>query len=145
MKEGDILYADWGRLLSERFPPRDAATARPEWDALKQRLAVGQTVTGTVVAKAPFGAWLDITDNCAYGLSVAPTPSTGEAPEPETTRIDVSLDPLTHVVSAHHLRHLRYVITDGDHAGTCPPVGRGAIEPRFAHIRRANQRQNTAE
>ena len=58
-------------------------------------------------------AWLDITDHCAYGLSVEPTPSTGEAPEPETTRIDVYLDPLTHVVSAHHLRHLRYVITDG--------------------------------
>ncbi len=58
-------------------------------------------------------AWLDITDNCAYGLSVEQTPSTGEAPEPETTRIDGYLDPLTHVVSAHHLRHLRYVITDG--------------------------------
>ena len=58
-------------------------------------------------------AWLDITDNCAYGLSVEQTPSTGEAPEPETTRIDVYLDQLTHVVSEHHLRHLRYVITDG--------------------------------
>jgi DDE superfamily endonuclease len=58
-------------------------------------------------------AWLDITDNCAYGLSVAQTPSTGEAPEPETTRIDVYLDQLTHGVSEHHLRHLRYVITDG--------------------------------
>ena len=58
-------------------------------------------------------AWLDITDNCAYGLSVEQTPSTGEATEPETTRIDVYLEQLTHVVSAHHLRHLRYVITDG--------------------------------
>ena len=58
-------------------------------------------------------AWLDITDNCAYGLSVAQTPSTGEAPEPEPTRIDVYLDQLTHVVSEHHLRPLRYVITDG--------------------------------
>jgi len=58
-------------------------------------------------------AWLDITDNCAYGLSVEQTPSTGEAPEPETTRIDVYLEQLTRVVSEHHLRHLRYVITDG--------------------------------
>jgi hypothetical protein len=58
-------------------------------------------------------AWLDITDNCAYGLSVAQTPSTGEATEPEATRIDVYLDQLTHVVSEHHLGHLRYVITDG--------------------------------
>ena len=58
-------------------------------------------------------AWLDITDNCAYGLSVAQTPSTGEATEPETTRIDVYLEQLTHVVSEHPLRHLRSVITEG--------------------------------
>ena len=58
-------------------------------------------------------AWLDITDNCAYCLSVEQTPSTGEAPEPETTRIDVYLDQLTRVVSAQQLSHLRYVITDG--------------------------------
>jgi len=58
-------------------------------------------------------AWLDITDNCAYCLSVEQTPSTGEASDPETTRIDVYLDQLTRVVSEQHLRHLRYVITDG--------------------------------
>jgi DDE superfamily endonuclease len=58
-------------------------------------------------------AWLDVTDNCAYCLSVEQTPSTGEAPDPETTRIDVYLDQLTRVVSAQHLHHLRYVITDG--------------------------------
>ncbi|MGE3540181.1 MAG: transposase [Candidatus Tectimicrobiota bacterium] len=58
-------------------------------------------------------AWLDVTDNCAYSLSVEQTPSAGEATDPETTRIDVSLDPLTRVVSEQGLRHLRYVITDG--------------------------------
>jgi DDE superfamily endonuclease len=58
-------------------------------------------------------AWLDITDNCAYCLSVEQTPSTGEAPDLETTRIDVYLDQVTRVVSEQHLRHLRYVITDG--------------------------------
>jgi hypothetical protein len=58
-------------------------------------------------------AWLDITDNCAYGLSVEQTPATGEVPAPETTRIDVYLDQGTRVVSAQHLSHLRYVITDG--------------------------------
>lgn len=58
-------------------------------------------------------AWLDITDNCAYGLSVEQTPSTGEVTKPETTRIDVYLDQLTRVVSEHHLRPLRYVITEG--------------------------------
>ena len=58
-------------------------------------------------------AWLDITDNCAYCLSVEQTPSTGEATDPETTRIDIYLEQLTRVVSEHHLSHLRYVITDG--------------------------------
>ena len=58
-------------------------------------------------------AWLDITDHCAYCLSVEQTPSTCETPEPETTRIDVYLEQLTRVVSEQHLRHLRYVLTDG--------------------------------
>jgi DDE superfamily endonuclease len=58
-------------------------------------------------------AWLDITDNCAYCLSVEQTPPTDTAPDAEATRIDVYLDQLAHVVSAHDLRHLRYVITDG--------------------------------
>ena len=58
-------------------------------------------------------AWLDITDHCAYCLSVEQTPSTDKTTDPETTRIDVYLDQLTRVVSEQHLRHLRYVITDG--------------------------------
>jgi hypothetical protein len=58
-------------------------------------------------------AWLDITANCAYALSVEQTPPTRKATGPESTRIDVYLDQLTRVVSEHDLRHLRYVITDG--------------------------------
>jgi hypothetical protein len=58
-------------------------------------------------------AWLDITDNCAYGLSVEQTPPTDKTSDPEATRIDIYLDQLARVVSAHHLSHLRYVITDG--------------------------------
>jgi hypothetical protein len=58
-------------------------------------------------------AWLDITDNCAYGLSVDQTPPTDKTSDAEPPRIDVSLDQLTRVVSEHHLSHLRYVITDG--------------------------------
>jgi ribosomal protein S1 len=53
-------YEEWGRLLVERFPPREPETDQREWEALKKHLAVGQGVTGVVVAKAPFGAWLDI-------------------------------------------------------------------------------------
>ena len=58
-------------------------------------------------------AWLDITDNCAYGLSVAQTPPTGKTPAQDETRIDGSLDQLTRVVSTHALGRLRYVVTDG--------------------------------
>jgi hypothetical protein len=53
-------YSDWGRLLSEHFPTREPAAIEREWTALKRRLSAGETVSGTVVAKAPFGAWIDI-------------------------------------------------------------------------------------
>ena len=58
-------------------------------------------------------AWLDITDNCAYCLSVEQTPPSAAPADLEATRMDVYLEQLTRVVSEHHLRHLRYVITDG--------------------------------
>jgi DDE superfamily endonuclease len=58
-------------------------------------------------------AWLDITANCAYALSVEQTPPTSAAPDPEATRIDVYLEQVTRVVSEHDLSPLRYVITDG--------------------------------
>jgi DDE superfamily endonuclease len=58
-------------------------------------------------------AWLDITGNCAYCLSVEQTPSTSEASNPEATRIDGYLEQLSRVVSAHGLASLHYVVTDG--------------------------------
>ena len=58
-------------------------------------------------------AWLDITDNCAYALSVEQTPPNAQASDSEVTRMDVYLDQLGRVVKAHDLRFLRYVITDG--------------------------------
>jgi hypothetical protein len=58
-------------------------------------------------------AWLDLTDNCAYGLSAEQTPPADKTTDSEATRIDVYLDQLARVVSEHHLHHLRYVITDG--------------------------------
>jgi hypothetical protein len=58
-------------------------------------------------------AWLDITGNCAYCLSVEQTPPTSEDSTPEATRIDSYLEPLRRVVSAHGLAALRYVVTDG--------------------------------
>ena len=58
-------------------------------------------------------AWLDITGNCAYCLSVEQTPPSAETSDPEATRMDVYLDQLRRVVKAHDLRFLRYVVTDG--------------------------------
>ena len=48
-------------------------------------------------------AWLDITGNCAYGLSIEQTPPTGKATDRDDTRIDVYLDQLTRVVSEQEL------------------------------------------
>ena len=53
-------YENWRELLAERFPARDPEVERREWDTLKDGLAVGQVISGVVVSKAPFGAWLDI-------------------------------------------------------------------------------------
>ena len=39
-------------------------------------------------------AWLDITDNCAYGLSVEQTPPSDKTSEPQGTRIDAYLEQL---------------------------------------------------
>jgi hypothetical protein len=59
-------------------------------------------------------AWLDITDHGAYGRSVEQTLPIDKTTGSEATRIDGYLDQLARVVSAHHLSHRRYVITDGD-------------------------------
>lgn len=58
-------------------------------------------------------AWLDISANCAYCLSVEQTPPTGKVTDQDDTRIDVYLDQLTRVVSEQELGALRYVVTDG--------------------------------
>jgi DDE superfamily endonuclease len=58
-------------------------------------------------------AWLDITDNCAYCLSVEQTPPSAATVDLEATRMDIYLDQLSRVVKVHDLRFLRYVVTDG--------------------------------
>ena len=72
-------------------------------------------------------AWLDLTEKCAYGLSVEQTPpspepsasessasesSASDISAPETTRMDVYLDQLRRVVKAHDLTWLRYLLMD---------------------------------
>ena len=58
-------------------------------------------------------AWLDITDNCADRRVLSRAPPSAQTADPETTRMDVSLDQLSRVVTTHDLRFLRYVVTDG--------------------------------
>ena len=58
-------------------------------------------------------AWLDITDTCAYGLSVEQTPPSEKTSEPQGTRIDAYLDQLRRVVRKYHLGALHHVIADG--------------------------------
>ena len=73
-------------------------------------------------------AWLDLTEKCAYGLSVEQTPpspepsasessasesSASDISAPETTRMDVYLDQLRRVVKAHDLTWLCYLLMDG--------------------------------
>ena len=73
-------------------------------------------------------AWLDITENCAYGLSVEQTPPSAETADPAATRMDVYLDQLSRVVKAHDLRFLRYVITDGAYSKQKFVTGVRALE-----------------
>jgi hypothetical protein len=58
-------------------------------------------------------AWLDLTGNCAYCLSVEQTPPSSDASDAEATRMDSYLDQLRRVVTTHDLRFLRDVVTDG--------------------------------
>jgi hypothetical protein len=46
--------------LERLFPSHRSPDRGADWEALKQRLTYGQPVTGTVVAKSPFGAWVDL-------------------------------------------------------------------------------------
>ena len=75
------------------------------WNSRQRRSEKGLEVSAV--------AWLDITDRCAYGLSVEQTPPSDKTSEPQGTRIDAYLEQLQRVVCDHHLGHLRYVIADG--------------------------------
>ena len=75
------------------------------WNSHHQRSEKGLEVSAI--------AWLNITDKCAYGLSVEQTPPSDKGAEPQATRIDAYLEQLRGVVLGHQLQHLRYVITDG--------------------------------
>lgn len=75
------------------------------WNSRHQRSEKGLEVSAV--------AWLDVTGNCAYGLSVEQTPPSDKSAAPQSTRIDAYLEQLRDVVLGHQLHHLRYVIADG--------------------------------
>ena len=50
----------WGNDLQTRFPNWLSNAAHPNWPAVKASLSVGQQVSGVVIARTPFGVWLDI-------------------------------------------------------------------------------------
>jgi hypothetical protein len=51
---------DWPEQIRARFPDWGAAIALLDWPEVRDQLSIGQTVTGVVIARAPFGVWLDI-------------------------------------------------------------------------------------
>ncbi len=50
----------WGKDILARFPDWGSDAALARWPEVRSRLAVGQTVRGQVIARAPFGVWVDI-------------------------------------------------------------------------------------
>jgi ribosomal protein S1 len=50
----------WPDEIRACFPDWGTAGAAARWPAVRDGLQVGQTVRGTVIARAPFGVWLDI-------------------------------------------------------------------------------------
>jgi hypothetical protein len=51
---------DWCDEIRARFPDWGSEAAALRWPEVRGKLAVGQAVAGVVVARAPFGVWLDI-------------------------------------------------------------------------------------
>ena len=59
----------WGEDVRAHFPDWGTETALARWPQNRARLRIGQWVNGSVIARAPFGVWLDIdTDHPALLL-----------------------------------------------------------------------------
>lgn len=51
---------DWDADIRSRFPDWQTTVALERWPKIREGLSVGQAVVGEIVARAPFGVWLDI-------------------------------------------------------------------------------------
>ena len=95
-------------------------------------------------------AWLDLTANCAYSLSVEQTPPSEETTDPEPTRMDRYLDQFPRLVKAHDLNTLRYLIADGGYSnqkfvtGVCAlgwhQIGKLRADANLRHLYRGPKR-----
>ena len=50
----------WGEDVRARYPDWGTEAALARWPQARERLRIGQHVRGSVIARAPFGVWLDI-------------------------------------------------------------------------------------
>ena len=50
----------WGEDIRARYPRWGTEAALARWPEIRERLRIGQPVRGSVIARAPFGVWLDI-------------------------------------------------------------------------------------
>ena len=53
-------YGEWDTLLREHFGDYTSTTNQSLWDSVRAKLSIGDQTNGTVISKAPFGAWIDI-------------------------------------------------------------------------------------
>ena len=53
-------YTGWGLRLQEHFGDLKSDDDRASWEAMKDKLSIGDRVSGTVITKAHFGAWIDV-------------------------------------------------------------------------------------
>ena len=50
----------WPEDIKARFPDWGTDRILLRWPSIRQNVTVGQTVRGDVIARAPFGVWIDI-------------------------------------------------------------------------------------
>lgn len=50
----------WDDDIRQVFPDWKPPEVPERWPAIRTLLSIGRDVTGTVIARAPFGIWLDI-------------------------------------------------------------------------------------
>lgn len=55
-----MIDPDWDTRVHERCPNVTARDNLDRWNALKQQIAIGDDVTMTIIARAPFGVWGDV-------------------------------------------------------------------------------------